>query len=44
MTSTDYTDSRMTVDQQIERLTQGCVDVVRLDDLRSRLASGARSS
>ena len=31
---------RMTVDQQIERLTQGCVDVVRLDDLRSRLALG----
>ncbi len=30
----------MTVDQQIERLTQGCVDVVRLDDLRSRLALG----
>ncbi len=28
------------VDQQIERLTQGCVDVVRLDDLRSRLALG----
>jgi len=30
----------MTIDQQIERLTQGCVDVVRLDDLRSRLALG----
>jgi tyrosyl-tRNA synthetase len=30
----------MTVDQQIERLTHGCVDVVRLDDLRSRLAIG----
>jgi tyrosyl-tRNA synthetase len=24
--------------QQIDRLTQGCVDVVRLDDLRERLA------
>ncbi len=30
----------MTVDQQIARLTQGCVDVVRLDDLRERLKSG----
>ena len=30
----------MDVDQQIERLTQGCVDVVRLDDLRARLAIG----
>ena len=27
-------------EQQISRLTQGCVDVVRLDDLRSRLALG----
>jgi tyrosyl-tRNA synthetase len=30
----------MNIEQQIERLTQGCVDVVRLDDLRSRLALG----
>ena len=30
----------MTIDQQIERLTQGSIDVVRLDDLRSRLALG----
>jgi tyrosyl-tRNA synthetase len=30
----------MTIDQQIARLTQGCVDVVRLDDLRQRLALG----
>ena len=30
----------MTIDQQVARLTQGCVDVVRLDDLRSRLALG----
>jgi tyrosyl-tRNA synthetase len=30
----------VTVDEQISRLTQGCVDVVRLDDLRSRLALG----
>ncbi len=30
----------MTIEQQIERLTHGCVDVVRLDDLRSRLARG----
>ena len=30
----------ISTDQQIERLTQGCVDVVRLDDLRSRLALG----
>lgn len=30
----------MTIDQQIARLTQGCVDVVRLDDLRARLALG----
>src|SRR6187431_1851732 len=27
----------VTVAEQIERLTQGCVDVVRLDDLRERL-------
>jgi tyrosyl-tRNA synthetase len=27
-------------EQQISRLTQGCVDVVRLDDLRARLALG----
>jgi tyrosyl-tRNA synthetase len=30
----------ISTDQQIARLTQGCVDVVRLDDLRSRLALG----
>jgi tyrosyl-tRNA synthetase len=30
----------MTIEQQIARLTQGCVDVVRLDDLRARLALG----
>jgi tyrosyl-tRNA synthetase len=30
----------MTVDEQIGRLTQGCVDVVRLDDLRERLKAG----
>ncbi len=30
----------MTIEQQIDRLTQGCVDVVRLDDLASRLALG----
>ena len=30
----------MTIDEQIARLTQGCVDVVRLDDLRARLALG----
>jgi len=30
----------MTTEQQIERLTKGCVDVVRLDDLRARLALG----
>ena len=30
----------MTIEQQIERLTQGCVDVVRLNDLRARLALG----
>src|SRR5262245_59141758 len=30
----------MTVDDQIERLTQGCVDVVRLVELRERLKSG----
>ena len=30
----------MTVDDQIGRLTQGCVDVVRLDDLRERLKAG----
>ncbi len=30
----------MTIDQQIARLTQGAVDVVRLDDLRARLALG----
>ena len=30
----------MTIDSQIARLTQGCVDVVRLDDLRARLALG----
>lgn len=30
----------MTIEQQIERLTKGCVDVVRLDDLRARLALG----
>jgi tyrosyl-tRNA synthetase len=28
------------IEQQISRLTQGCVDVVRLDDLRARLALG----
>jgi tyrosyl-tRNA synthetase len=28
------------VQQQVSRLTQGCVDVVRLDDLRARLALG----
>src|SRR6476659_6061463 len=30
----------MTVDDQIGRLTRGCVDVVRLDDLRERLKAG----
>ncbi len=30
----------MTVDDQIVRLTEGCVDVVRLDDLRDRLKAG----
>jgi tyrosyl-tRNA synthetase len=30
----------MTVEDQIVRLTQGCVDVVRLDDLRDRLKAG----
>ena len=30
----------ISTEQQIARLTQGCVDVVRLDDLRSRLALG----
>jgi len=30
----------VTADQQVARLTQGCVDVVRLDDLRARLALG----
>ena len=30
----------MTVDEQLGRLTQGCVDVVRLDDLRERLKAG----
>lgn len=30
----------MTLDQQVARLTSGCVDVVRLDDLRERLALG----
>ena len=30
----------MPLESQIERLTQGCVDVVRLDDLRARLALG----
>ena len=35
---------RMTIEQQIERLTQGCVDVVRLDDLGAGWPSGARSS
>jgi tyrosyl-tRNA synthetase len=30
----------MTPDQQLARLTSGCVDVVRLDDLRQRLALG----
>src|SRR6187431_2934632 len=30
----------VTVAEQIDRLTQGCVDVVRLDDLRQRLALG----
>jgi tyrosyl-tRNA synthetase len=28
------------VDEQVSRLVQGCVDVVRLDDLRARLALG----
>ena len=30
----------VSVEQQISRLVQGCVDVVRLDDLRSRLGLG----
>jgi tyrosyl-tRNA synthetase len=30
----------MTLDQQLERLTSGCVDVVRTGDLRARLALG----
>jgi tyrosyl-tRNA synthetase len=30
----------LALDQQIARLTHGCVDVVRLDDLRNRLALG----
>jgi tyrosyl-tRNA synthetase len=30
----------MTVEQQVARLTRGCVDVVRLDDLRERLKLG----
>ena len=30
----------MDIRQQIDRLTKGCVDVVRLDDLRERLAAG----
>ena len=30
----------LTVDRQLARLTAGCVDVVRLDDLRGRLALG----
>jgi tyrosyl-tRNA synthetase len=30
----------VTIDSQIARLTKGCVDVVRLDDLRARLALG----
>jgi tyrosyl-tRNA synthetase len=30
----------MPVEEQIGRLTQGCVDVVRLDDLRERLKTG----
>jgi tyrosyl-tRNA synthetase len=30
----------MTLDQQLERLTSGCVDVVRAGDLRARLAIG----
>jgi tyrosyl-tRNA synthetase len=30
----------MTIDDQVVRLTQGCVDVVRLDDLRDRLKAG----
>ena len=30
----------LTLDRQLARLTAGCVDVVRLDDLRSRLALG----
>ena len=30
----------MTVEDHIARLTQGCVDVVRLDDLRERLKAG----
>ena len=30
----------MDIDSQLERLTQGCVDVVRREDLRSRLALG----
>ncbi len=30
----------VSVDQQVSRLVQGCVDVVRLDDLRARLALG----
>ena len=30
----------LAVEQQLSRLTRGCVDVVRLDDLRARLALG----
>jgi tyrosyl-tRNA synthetase len=33
-------DLQMTFEAQLERLTQGCVDVVRLDDLRDRLKQG----
>src|SRR4051812_17841560 len=33
-------DVQMTLEAQLERLTQGCVDVVRLDDLRDRLKQG----
>jgi tyrosyl-tRNA synthetase len=33
-------DVQMTLEAQVDRLTQGCVDVVRLDDLRDRLKQG----
>ena len=34
-------DDVMTVDEQVEYLTKGCVDVIRVDDLRTKLASAA---